>query len=61
MTFRGWSRSLCAFALLCGLAGGATEANAADTGLTPAAKAELEAHAGRHHRRNEVHPARPGD
>jgi ribose transport system substrate-binding protein len=43
MTFRGWSRSLCAFALLCGLAGWATDANAADTALTPAAKAELEA------------------
>ena len=43
MTFRGWSRSLCTFALLCGLAGWATKASAADTGLTSAAKVELEA------------------
>ena len=43
MSFRGWSRSLCAVALLCGLAGWATKASAADAGLAPAAKGELEA------------------
>jgi len=43
MAYRGWPRLACAIALLLGMFGQGKAAQPADAGLTPAAKAELEA------------------